>query len=202
MSRSLRRSTSCGAVSRSSLTRGSRRVRNVPRGGRCSVRDGNDFLREVVDGDSLLPARCIPQILDPRSDVGERSREHRRRMVIGGRIRNRISRSGCWRRVKMRSGRMRIRVPIPPTVPTLPRSVRLCVVEIVVSVRIPPEFQLRLLYSIRILIEIECRTNYCECATSPIPSNCLDQRMCVGSFKESFHDGFVDGCCWTHLFRP
>lgn len=98
------------------------------------------FVGEIVDGDSLLPARYIPQILDPRSNIGERSREHRRRMVIGRRIGNRISRLCCWRRVKMCSGRMRIRVPIPPTVPTLLRSVRLCVVEIVVSVRIPPDF--------------------------------------------------------------
>ncbi len=74
--------------------------------------------------------------------------------------------------------------------------------EIVVSVRIPPEFQLRLLYPIGILIEIECRTNYCECSTSSIPSGCLDQRMGLGSFKEAFNNGFVDGCCWTHRFRP
>ena len=44
ISRSLRRSNSDGTASWSSFTRGSRRVRNVPLGGRCSVSGGSDSL--------------------------------------------------------------------------------------------------------------------------------------------------------------
>jgi len=67
----------------------------------------------------LLSTRFVPEIFDPNSDVGERSHEHGRRVSIGGRIGNRVIRSGRWGWMKMRTSRVGIRMPIPPALPPL-----------------------------------------------------------------------------------
>lgn len=147
-----------------------------------------------------LRTRRFPKVLNPLSHVGERSREHGRRVSIGGRIGNRVIRSGCWRWMKMHASRMGIWMPIPPALPLFVGTMSFDIMEVVISVGIPLYFESRCLYPIGILVGIERHIDLCECAISPIPVDRLDQRMSPCSLIHGFEDRLVDRCCFrTHF---
>lgn len=146
-----------------------------------------------------MSTREFPKVFDSGSYAGERSREHRHRMSIGGRIRYRITRSSCWRRMIMRPSRMGVRMSIPSALPLTLRSMCFNVVKVVIPVGIPPNFESRCQYPIRILIRIERRIDERERSTTSVPFDGLYQRVGLCSLIDSFEDCVVNRCCRIHF---